>query len=77
MNQTVIDTCVNAVDIGLKEVHLVLDVTRAAGMDIKDGPTKKHIFFTPPFQVLKRVQDNNINIVRSETLVNGAVFGQY
>ena len=70
MNKTVIDTCVNAVDIGLQEVHLVLDVTRAAGMDLKQGRTTTKNFFTPPFKVLKRAQDRRIKLVRSETLVN-------
>jgi len=74
MNKTVIDTCVNAVDIGLQEVHLVLDVTRAAGMEVQQGQTKKYIFFTPPFKVLKRAQDKRIKVVRSESLVNGARF---
>jgi len=61
---------VNAVDIGIQEIHLVLDVTRAAGQ----GGERKTIFFTPPFKVLKRAQDKRIKLVRSETRIDGASF---
>jgi len=69
VNKTVIDTCVNAVDIGLQNVHLVLDVTRASGMKVGDT----HVFFTPPAKVLNRAQDKHIKLVRSETLINNAI----
>jgi len=65
---------VNAVDIGMKEIHLVLDVTRPAGMQVNQGRERTNIFSTPPFKVLKKAQDKRIKLVRSETLINGANF---
>jgi hypothetical protein len=54
---------------------MVLDSTRAAGMDVKDTKSDNliKIFFTPPHKVIQKIREFNIGIVRSETLINAGI----